>query len=357
MPRANTQEGPAASTRLVADLAAKCTLANTAGSAEHDAARSIACRLAEPRRHLRERERAANEYRSARVQAGQAALVKRFGLPIRRHAEQALQSLAQVGVPAQSRSAVATLELALHQCAVSGLVGGFDLGQLLPLGAGTQAIDIAVTQTLADRFAPSLIARAGQQVTGIAARRFGAVGDIASGQRRVGRALECLGIDDDFPVRPEHDLCTLPTDGVMAPQGLARVVHCLAQVGRAGLGAELRPKCVDDLVADQPAPRLHAQQLHEVRRSQAGPALGRQVGRTDVHRKTAEQVNVQRRRRVAGRMENRKVHGASLRSASKVHKGSGGQERLRNAAPASSGHAGSAGATELSKEKPWTVEN
>ena len=299
---------PAAAARLGCDLAAERALADAAGPAQHDAAGPLGARHAEPRGHLRQRQCAADERRPAGLQPDQAALVQGLGVPVRRDAQALLQRLTQMGVPAQRGGAVAGLELALHQRAVRALVGGLVLGQLLPLRAGAQQLDVARLQALARGFGPRFVARAGQQVAGVAQGGLGALRSVAPGQRRVGLVLEHVGVDDHLALRPQHHLAALRDERVVAPQRLARVVHRLAQVGRSGLGVELRPQRVDQLLARQPVPGLQAQQLHQMRRAQAGPLLGREFGGADAHREAAEQRHVQGNGRVGRRGDEREVH-------------------------------------------------
>lgn len=227
----------------------------------------------------------------------------RLGLPVRQDSERLLQRLAQMRVPAQRGSAVARLQLALHQRAMRRLVGGLELRQLLPLRTGTQQVDITGVHAFAGNFRPGFVATAWEQVAGVLPRGLRAFGGIAPGQCGFGPARERLRIDHQRAVRPERQLAALHNERIVAPQGLTGVVRRLAQVGGSGLGLELRPQRVDDLVARHAVSRLKAQQLHEVRRPQAGPALRRNSVRTDAHREASQQLNAQLQGRVGRRVE------------------------------------------------------
>jgi hypothetical protein len=71
------------------------------------------------------------------------------------------------------------------------------------------------------------------------------------------------------------------------------MVRRLAQVGGPGFRVELRPQRIDDPVAAQPVLRLKAEQLHEVCRAKARPALGRQLAAIEGDSEAAEELDQQ----------------------------------------------------------------
>ena len=126
---------------------------------------------------------------------------------------------------------------------------------------------------------------------------------------------------------------------------MTRVMRGLAQIGPAGVGLELRPERVDDLVACQPPPRLQAQQLHQLRRTQAGPALGRQFGTVDAHGEATQQLHLQSRQRCSAGIAFGHIHTPSVRLGATDRNPAPTQERFRNTDPASWRLSGLSGAT------------
>ena len=198
-----------------------------------------------------------------------------------------------MGIPAQCGGSVAGRQFALHQRAVRRLVFRVHLRQPLPLAAGAQQLQLALTQAFAGRLGPGLEAGAGQQVARVGGGRIGTVGGVALRQGRIGTLLEAQRIHHHRALGPQQHLAGLQHDAVVTPQCLARVVGGLSQVGGTGLGFELRPQRIDHFVARQTLARLQAQQLHQLRGAQAGPAVARKFDTVDGHRKAAEQEGVE----------------------------------------------------------------
>ncbi len=204
-----------------------------------------------------------------------------------------LQRLAQVGVPTQGGGSVASRQFALHERPVRRLVFGVDLRQPFPLAAGAQQLQMAFTQTFAGTFGPGFEACPGQQVAWVGGGNVGTVGRVALRQRGVGALLETQRVHHHRTLWPQQHLAALQHDAVVAPQGLARVVGGLAQVGGTGLGFELRPQRIDHLVARQALVRMQAQQLHQLRSAQAGPAFAWQFDAVDGDSKATEKEGVE----------------------------------------------------------------
>jgi hypothetical protein len=213
-------------------------------------------------------------------------------LRIGRYTQALLQRLTQVGIPAQCGGTVATRQFALHQSAVRCLVFRIDLRQPLPLAAGAQQLQLALTQTLTDRFSPGFESGTGQQVAHIEGCSVGAVGRVTLRQGSIGTLFEGQRIYHDRALRPKQHLTAMQHYGIVAPQCLARVVSGLSQVGGTRLGFELRPKRIDYLVARQSLTWLQAQQLHQLRGAQTGPAFAAQFNTVNGDGKAAEQESV-----------------------------------------------------------------
>ena len=129
--RRDAQHVPAARLGGSGDLARERRLADPGRAAHDESARPLAVALRQPRHGLRQRHGTTDERRPGGMKSGDAALVHAFGLRIGSDAQRFLQRIAQMRVPAQRRSAVARLQLALHQRPVRGLVGGFEERELL----------------------------------------------------------------------------------------------------------------------------------------------------------------------------------------------------------------------------------
>src|SRR5690606_27017504 len=66
-----------------------------------------------------------------------------------------------------------------------------------------------------------------------------------------------------------------------------------AQVGRTRIRLELRPQRVNDAIARQATLRSKAQQLHQLSRAQAGPALGGDLRPVDRDREPPQQTHAE----------------------------------------------------------------
>ena len=143
--------------------------------------------------------------------------------------------------------------------------------------------------------------------------------------------FETVDIDGDTAVRPQHHLAAVQHQAVVPAECLPGVVCGLAQVGRAGIGLELRPQGVDDAVACHAPLRRQAQQLHQLGRAQAGPALGGYLSAVARHREAAQQADPE----VTGGLEffdgveNDHVR-PSVRVLARQRNAHGDRERFRN---------------------------
>lgn len=153
-------------------------------------------------------------------------------------------------------------------------------------------MQLTLAKPLAGGLDPGFETRTGQQVASVAGGNIGANGRVALPQGGIGELLELQRIDPHRPLGPQQHLTCLQHDTVVAAQRLPCMVGRLAQVGGTGLGFELWPKCVDHFISSQPLARLQAQQLHELRGTQARPALSRQFDAVDRDRKSAEQEGI-----------------------------------------------------------------
>ena len=198
-----------------------------------------------------------------------------------------------MGIPTDRSRPVAGREFQRHQRAVGGFVGRFFLRQPLPLSARAQQLDEACAQAFPRRLGPCLVRRAGQEVTAVFAGGLLAGRRVAAGQRGLRTKVERVGVDADRPPRPQGDLAPLQHDAIVSAQRLPCVMRRLAQVGGTGLGVELRPQRIDDLVTGQPVSRPEAQQLDQMGGAKAGPPVGRQFDAVDGGRELAQQAHLE----------------------------------------------------------------
>ena len=174
--------------------------------------------------------------------------------PSGREAQLALEVRAQPPVPADGRGPIAAAEGSPHELPVGLLVGGLDLDERLPAPGEAQQLGAASTNVLATRRGPLLVERAREQDAGTAGGRFGARRRVAGAERGLGESLEALDVRAQLVVREQGDVPAGQHDRVLTAEGMPAMVRGLAQVGRAGLGLEVRPQRVDDLLAQELVP-------------------------------------------------------------------------------------------------------
>ena len=172
---------------------------------------------------------------------------------------------------------VAARHVAAHERAVGLLVGGVLAQHLLPAALGAHHREAALAQPRARAESPLLVRLVGQQLA--------AVGGVVA-------ALEALDVGAHLGVRGELDHSAAKHHRVAIAERAARVARGLVQVGRGGIGAELRPEHLQHLVARHPMAGSERKQLHEIRRAPLRPRIGRDRSRVHEHFEASQQPDL-----------------------------------------------------------------
>ena len=162
--------------------------------------------------------------------------------------------LARGGRPVTAR------HMPAHERAVGLLVGRILAQHLLPAARGAHHREAALLQPRPGPECPLLVWLVRQQLA--------AVGGVVA-------ALEALDVGCHFGGRGELDHSAAQHDRAAVAERAPRVARRLVEVGRRGIGAELRPEQLEHLVARHAMAGSERQQLHEIRRAPLRPGVGR----------------------------------------------------------------------------------
>ena len=181
-----------------------------------------------------------------------------------------------------------------HQLQVGRLVARLDLDHPLPLAAAATQLGDQGAQPALRLLRPLLVLRLREQVAGIPRRGGGAGSRIARRQRRLGRALEALGIDLDRACRKELDQARPQHDRLAIAERPPCMVRRLAQVRATRLGSQVPPQCLDAAIPRQ-APTLgEREQLDELGRTAPRPPSASDLSPVEHDAEAAEQLDANR---------------------------------------------------------------
>ena len=140
------------------------------------------------------------------------------------------------------------------------LVGGVLAQHFVPAALGAHQREARARAAARAGRVPLLVEIVGQQLA--------AVGGIVAG-------LEALDVGGHLGLRRELDHAAAEHDGAALAERAARVARGLVQIGRGGVGAELRPERLEHLVARHAVAGSEREQLHEIRGASLRPGVGR----------------------------------------------------------------------------------
>ncbi len=241
--------------------------------------------------HLGDLDLPADERPLAEPDPSGALLVERLRLGPRTHTELAHERDSHLLVPADRDMTLAVRDGGAHQLTAGRLVGGLDAHEPLPVPGATQELGQPGPDLAAGVLGPGLVGRVGQQVARHHVRRAGAAHGITVEERRVGAGEELRHVGRHGAGGEQMHAAAAQHDRLLVVEDPTRMVRRLAQVGRAGLGAEVGPQSLDHLVADGPALRRQRQQRHQLLRAPGGPVGFEDLAVADANPEPAEHLD------------------------------------------------------------------
>ena len=178
-----------------------------------------------------------------------------------------------------------------HQLAVGHLIGAVELDQSGPGAGVAKQFDLTQAQTLPAWDCPVLVDGVRQQVSGIGRGCVNARRRLAGCQRRVGEPFEAGGVNFDPRSGEQHDPAAAEHDSVLVAKSLPGMVGGLTQIGRAGVGVEVRPQRLDRRLAEQHLAVGQGEQLYQFGRTPGGPRVRRDDVIPDLNSEPAQHVD------------------------------------------------------------------
>jgi hypothetical protein len=160
-----------------------------------------------------------------------------------------------------------------------GLLVAWVLAQhVVPAALGAHHREAALAQPRPRAEGPLLVGLVGQQLAAV---------------RGIVAALEALDVRGHLGGRGELDQSAAQHDPAAVAERTAGVARGLVQVGRGGVGCEVRPEHLEHLVARHAVAMGEGKQLHEFRGASLRPGVGRDGARVDEHFEASEEPDLE----------------------------------------------------------------